>query len=300
MASDAEVLASFLPDRLVRRLLEEPQAAGQAHCDRLVGALLLADISGFTAITERLAAGGPGGAEELRGLLDGAFSPLLELIAGTGGDVLKFAGDALLACWPAPAVDLDGRGGPGTAGVPRWTGGWPRPRRPPPAAPRPCRRPWDASPRPSGCRWPCGSGSGPARWWCWTSGASASAGSCWSPGRRCRRRPGPPSGPGPARCCWPGRPSTWSSAPPGPRRDRPPRRSRTGPGWRRWSRPICPGRCWPRWSPATRSGWPSCARSRWSSPTCPTWTTGPGWTRPTRSCGPSRAPCTATRAASTS
>ncbi|MET0228475.1 MAG: hypothetical protein ABW234_07180, partial [Actinomycetes bacterium] len=71
MASDAEALASFLPDRLVRRLLEEPQAAGRAHADRLVGALLLADISGFTAITERLAAGGPGGAEELRGLLDG-------------------------------------------------------------------------------------------------------------------------------------------------------------------------------------------------------------------------------------
>ena len=88
MASDAGALASFLPDRLVRRLLEEPQAAGRAHADRLVGALLLADISGFTAITERLAAGGPGGAEELRELLDGAFSPLLELIAGTGGDVL--------------------------------------------------------------------------------------------------------------------------------------------------------------------------------------------------------------------
>jgi class 3 adenylate cyclase/tetratricopeptide (TPR) repeat protein len=110
VASDAEVLASFLPDRLVRRLLDAPEAAGRAHADRLVGALLLADISGFTAITERLAASGPGGAEALRGLLDRAFSPLLELIAGTGGDVLKFAGDAMLACWPAPAGDLDGRG----------------------------------------------------------------------------------------------------------------------------------------------------------------------------------------------
>src|SRR4029453_1700421 len=121
VASDAGALASFLPDRLVRRLLEEPEVAGQTHADRLVGAsegarpahadrfagaLLLADISGFTAITERLAARGPGGAEALRGLLDGAFSPLLELIAGTGGDVLKFAGDAMLACWPAPAGDL--------------------------------------------------------------------------------------------------------------------------------------------------------------------------------------------------
>ena len=97
----AEAFASFLPDRLARRLVEQPESAGQPHADRMVGALLLADISGFTATTERLARRGPGGAEELRGLLDGAFGPLLGLIAGTGGDVLKFAGDALLACWPA-------------------------------------------------------------------------------------------------------------------------------------------------------------------------------------------------------
>src|SRR4029453_1075651 len=45
--------------------------------------------------------GGGGGAEERRGLLAGPFEPLLDLIGGTGGDVLKFAGDALLACWPA-------------------------------------------------------------------------------------------------------------------------------------------------------------------------------------------------------
>jgi class 3 adenylate cyclase/tetratricopeptide (TPR) repeat protein len=105
VAADAGALASFLPGRLVRRLVEEPASAGRPHADRTVGALLLADISGFTAIAERLARQGPGGAEELRGLLDGAFQPLLELIAGTGGDVLKFAGDAMLACWPASGPD---------------------------------------------------------------------------------------------------------------------------------------------------------------------------------------------------
>jgi class 3 adenylate cyclase/tetratricopeptide (TPR) repeat protein len=110
VAADAGALASFLPGRLVRRLVEEPEGAGLPHADRTVGALLLADISGFMAITERLAERGPGGAEELRGLLDGAFQPLLELIAGTGGDVLKFAGDAMLACWPAPGADPGERG----------------------------------------------------------------------------------------------------------------------------------------------------------------------------------------------
>ena len=117
MAADSEALASFLPGRLVRRLAEEPETAGRPYADRLDAALLLADISGFTAITERLAGRGSGGAEELRGLLDGVFGPLLELIAGTGGDVLKFAGDALLACWPAEG---SGRRGPGNPeGVPR-------------------------------------------------------------------------------------------------------------------------------------------------------------------------------------
>jgi class 3 adenylate cyclase/tetratricopeptide (TPR) repeat protein len=110
VAADAGALASFLPVRLVRRLVEEPERAGLPHADRTVGALLLADISGFTAITEQLAERGPSGAEELRGLLDGAFQPLLELIAGAGGDVLKFAGDALLACWPAPGGALQERG----------------------------------------------------------------------------------------------------------------------------------------------------------------------------------------------
>ena len=115
VAAESGVLASFLPGRLLRRLAEAPEEAGQAHADRMLGALLLADISGFTAITERLAERGPGGAEELRGLLDGAFAPLLELIAGTGGDVLKFAGDALLACWTAEGYDRDRALGAATA-----------------------------------------------------------------------------------------------------------------------------------------------------------------------------------------
>ena len=63
MAAESAALASFLPDRLLRRLAGSPEAAGRPHADRMAGALLLADISGFTAITERLARGpdGPSG-----------------------------------------------------------------------------------------------------------------------------------------------------------------------------------------------------------------------------------------------
>ena len=229
------------------------------------------------------------------------------LLAAAGADRRDRRGRAQVRRGRAAGLLAGAGRGPGWAGVrgtagvvPRWTGGWPRPRRRPPAAPRPCRRPWDASPRPSGCRWPCGSGSGPARWWCWTSGASGSAGSCWSPGRRCRRRPGRRAGPARPGAAGPAGPRPGRArpgAPTGPGRRR---RPRTGPGSRRWSRPICPGRCWPRWSPARGVAGRAAPHHRALRQPARPGPPGRGWTRPTRSCGPSRAPCTATRAASTS
>ena len=44
---------------------------------------------------------GPDGVEELTQVLNAYFSNLIDLIHAHGGDVVKFAGDALLAFWPA-------------------------------------------------------------------------------------------------------------------------------------------------------------------------------------------------------
>jgi class 3 adenylate cyclase len=60
-------------------------------------AVLFADISGFTSLTERLAEKGAVGAEELTAALNRYFGQLIDIIDDFGGDVLKFAGDALLA-----------------------------------------------------------------------------------------------------------------------------------------------------------------------------------------------------------
>jgi class 3 adenylate cyclase/tetratricopeptide (TPR) repeat protein len=103
-----DALASYVPGLLLQRLREQPESAGSSRADRMAGAVLLADVSGFTAIAERLAQQGPAGAEALGGLLNGTWGRLLTLIAEAGGDVLKFAGDALLACFPAG--DADGGG----------------------------------------------------------------------------------------------------------------------------------------------------------------------------------------------
>jgi len=62
----------------------------------LDASLLGLDISGFTALSERLQAKGRLGAEELVLLISRSYSGLIDIALRYGGDVLKFRGDALL------------------------------------------------------------------------------------------------------------------------------------------------------------------------------------------------------------
>ncbi|GLD92297.1 hypothetical protein PINS_up000830 [Pythium insidiosum] len=66
---------------------------------------MFADVSGFTAMTESLAARGPVGAEFLGRHLNSYFEQLLRLVSSAGGDVFKFAGDAMLIFWPPNKED---------------------------------------------------------------------------------------------------------------------------------------------------------------------------------------------------
>jgi class 3 adenylate cyclase/tetratricopeptide (TPR) repeat protein len=67
-----------------------------ARARTVPGSLLFADVSGFTALTERLAHKGRVGAEELVDTLSRVFGGMLDTAAQRGGDLLKFGGDALL------------------------------------------------------------------------------------------------------------------------------------------------------------------------------------------------------------
>ena len=62
---------------------------------------MFVDVSGFTAMSDRLAALGPRGAELLSSTLDRCFGPVLELCAKHDGDVLRFSGDSVLVIWTA-------------------------------------------------------------------------------------------------------------------------------------------------------------------------------------------------------
>lgn len=62
--------------------------------------VLFADVSGYTAMCEAMANSGPGGDEYLAKNLNSYFELLVRTISAQGGDVLKFAGDAILVIWP--------------------------------------------------------------------------------------------------------------------------------------------------------------------------------------------------------
>jgi class 3 adenylate cyclase/tetratricopeptide (TPR) repeat protein len=73
---------------------------------RLHGAVVVADISGFTATCERLAQRGPDGVDVLSRALNRYFARLIDVIDRYGGEVVNFAGDALIALWEVDQGDL--------------------------------------------------------------------------------------------------------------------------------------------------------------------------------------------------
>ncbi|MFP4394686.1 MAG: adenylate/guanylate cyclase domain-containing protein, partial [Anaerolineales bacterium] len=67
----------------------------------LRGATLFADVTGFTPLTEHLRQLGEEGAERLNTTINRLFAALQAPLARSGGDLLIFAGDAILAYFPA-------------------------------------------------------------------------------------------------------------------------------------------------------------------------------------------------------
>ena len=73
----------------------DEDAPGELH-QCLEGSMVFVDISGFTAMSERLAKHGKLGAEELTAVIATTFHELLAAAYSFGASLLKFGGDALL------------------------------------------------------------------------------------------------------------------------------------------------------------------------------------------------------------
>lgn len=90
-------------DRYVPRLVLDWVTDEPDRRWRLVdGTMVFADISGFTALSERLAERGRIGTEELVETLSRVFGGMLAIAADHGGQLLKFGGDALLLLFTGP------------------------------------------------------------------------------------------------------------------------------------------------------------------------------------------------------
>src|SRR5512142_3257271 len=105
-----ELLASYVPRLTQNRVIADPSPIEAPVAEEFQAAVLFADISGFTLLTERMAAMGPTGVEILARILNEYFGQLIDIIHDYGGDVVKFAGDAVIAVWPIVADDVSAGG----------------------------------------------------------------------------------------------------------------------------------------------------------------------------------------------
>ena len=100
MSTYLRALASYLPKLLVQRANNGQLGGKEPIAECFPAALLFADVSGFTKLTETLSAQGPAGTEHLTQILNVYFGRIIDIVEFWGGDVVKFAGDALIALWP--------------------------------------------------------------------------------------------------------------------------------------------------------------------------------------------------------
>ncbi|XP_031792695.1 adenylate cyclase type 10 isoform X3 [Sarcophilus harrisii] len=97
-------IAAHLPDLIVYGDFT-PERPSTEYFD---GILMFVDISGFTAMTEKFSTAMymDRGAEQLVDILNRHISVIVEKVLIFGGDILKFAGDALLALWKVERKQL--------------------------------------------------------------------------------------------------------------------------------------------------------------------------------------------------
>ena len=91
-------LTPYVPRLVLEWVRDQPEARWQ----RVDGTMAFIDISGFTRMSELLAAKGRAGAEEVTEIINATFARLLDVAYADGGGLLKFGGDALLLFFSGP------------------------------------------------------------------------------------------------------------------------------------------------------------------------------------------------------
>ncbi|HVO43243.1 MAG TPA: adenylate/guanylate cyclase domain-containing protein [Aggregatilineales bacterium] len=93
-------LQRILGDYISRQVLEALPQPGEIRFAWQDGTLMFTDLAGFTPLLEANAAKGAAGARTLLQVLNSYFAGMIEVISRSGGNVLEFTGDAMLAQFP--------------------------------------------------------------------------------------------------------------------------------------------------------------------------------------------------------
>ena len=97
-ADQSERLRPYVP----RLSIDWLRSQADEELQNIEATVAFVDVSGFTALTERLAARGKIGAEEVSDLIGGCFAELLDIGYEYGAELLKWGGDAALVMFREP------------------------------------------------------------------------------------------------------------------------------------------------------------------------------------------------------
>ena len=99
-------LAAYVPSPAAQAIFNQPQPLTGPTARRFPAAVLFADISGFTPLSELFSQAGPTGAEELTHLINQYFTQIIQIIQTYHGQVVKFSGDAVTVLFPAEDITM--------------------------------------------------------------------------------------------------------------------------------------------------------------------------------------------------
>ncbi|CAG9466900.1 unnamed protein product [Pedinophyceae sp. YPF-701] len=104
-----QALLVYVPPSLIPRFAQATEACrahgfGQAvalepECKVFQGAVMVVDVTGFTRLTEKLSKNGGAGGELLIACLNDLFGKAISVVTGYRGEVIKFAGDAMVVAF---------------------------------------------------------------------------------------------------------------------------------------------------------------------------------------------------------
>lgn len=98
----SQSLLGYLPAMVIKKIIDDTKDLSKnlPYHYNITTVSLFADISGFTKLSESFAKLGRIGPEFLAFSLNRYMEKLINIIGKNGGDIFKFAGDALLVIWP--------------------------------------------------------------------------------------------------------------------------------------------------------------------------------------------------------